>query len=104
MRDRAKFAVLWVAALALLGVSRCNQQPADMDLEPMLIVKGTLTNEGVECPALRDLGGILYTLAGSIESFRVGDHVCVKGHRVPMSSCQQGITITVEWIGPARDC
>ena len=104
MRDRKKLALLSVAALALLGASRCEKKPEDMNLEPMVIVKGTLTSEGIECPALRDQGGILYTLAGSIGSYRTGDQVCVKGRRVQMSTCQQGITITVEWIGPARDC
>ena len=45
-----------------------------------------------------------FLLAGSIGSYRTGDQVCVRGRRVQMSTCQQGITITVEWIGPARDC
>ena len=104
MGHRTRLALLSIAALALLGASRCEKKADDAELEPMLIVKGTLTGEGIECPALRDQGGILYTLAGSIGSYRTGDQVCVKGRRVQMSTCQQGITITVEWIGPARDC
>src|ERR671930_274678 len=100
MGDRTRLALLPIATLALLGASRCEKPPEDAHLEPLVIVKGTLTGEGVECPALRDQGGILYTLAGSIGSFRTGDRVCVKGHRVPVSSCQQGITIAVDWIGP----
>ena len=102
--NRTKRALLSIAALALLGASRCEKAPDDTNLEPLVIVKGTMTAEGIECPALRDRGGILYTLAGEIGTFRAGDQVCVKGRRVAMSTCQQGITITVEWIGPARDC
>src|SRR5206468_8531998 len=104
MGHRTRLALLSIAALALLGASRCEKKADDAELEPMVIVKGTLTSEGIECPALRDQGGILYTLAGSIGSYRTGDQVCVKGRRVQMSTCQQGITITVEWIVPAGDC
>lgn len=65
----------------------------------VMTVRGTLTNEGVECPALRSVAGELFTLSGNIGDFRAGDQVCVKGHRVEMSICQQGVTIAIDWIG-----
>jgi hypothetical protein len=69
-----------------------------------LSIKGVLTAQGVECQAFRGDNGTLYTLSGSIGSYRTGDRVCVKGHPVEMSICQQGTTIQVESIGPEGDC
>ena len=69
-------------------------------------VRGTLTSEGTQCPALRDERGALYTLhtfSKAIESFHAGDRVCVRG-RVPEYSydcSQQGITLEIQWIRPA---
>ena len=70
MGHRTRLALLSIAALALLGASRCEKKADDAELEPMLIVKGTLTGEGIECPALRDQGGILYTLGGVVYGLR----------------------------------
>ena len=95
----------WIAVLAMslaLTGARCGQggpEPGDF-----LTVKGTLTKEGVECPALRDTAGVLYTLAGPVGGFRPGDKVCVRGRRTEISTCQQGITLTVESIVPASRC
>ncbi len=70
-----------------------------------LVIRGTLTSEGVECPAMRGDDGTLYTLASrDTHGFNVGDKVCVRGRRAEMSFCQQGITIAVTSIGPATDC
>jgi len=89
--------IVLVGVLAMLTASRCAESPRPPDT--LETVRGTLTNEGVECPALRASSGELYTLSGSIGEFRPGDQVCVRGRRAQMSTCQQGITITVEWIG-----
>jgi hypothetical protein len=58
-------------------------------------VRGVLTDEGVECQALRGDDGILYTLAGPVEGFQVGDRVRVQGTIAEVSTCQQGTTIGV---------
>lgn len=64
-------------------------------------VTGELTDEGVECPALRGDDGTLYTLAGSTGDFDVGDRVHVEGTVAEMSFCMQGTTISVEAIHSA---
>lgn len=66
-----------------------------------VVVRGVLTDEGVECQALRGDDGILYTLAGvagKMEGFEVGDRVRVQGTVAEMSFCQQGTTIDVKKI------
>lgn len=68
------------------------------DDDAPLVVTGVLTNEGVECPALRTDNGRLYTLAGSTSGFSAGDRVRVRGSRAEMSICQQGTTINVSKI------
>ena len=59
------------------------------------VVVGTLTDEGVECQALRSDHGDLYTLIGELHSFRNGDRVVVEGSVADVSYCQQGTTMTV---------
>lgn len=61
-------------------------------------VEGTITDEGVECTALRSSDGQLYTLAGSSEALTPGDRVRVTGSVAEISFCQQGTTISVERI------
>jgi hypothetical protein len=63
-----------------------------------VVVRGALTDEGVECQALRGDDGILYTLAGKAEGFEVGDRVRVEGTVAEMSICQQGTTLDVKKI------
>lgn len=72
--------------------------PEDGRLE----VTGILTREGVECPALRGMDGRLYTLAGELGRFQPGDRVRVHGSEAQVSFCQQGTTIDVSRIEPAR--
>jgi LysM repeat protein len=69
---------------------------------PGVAITGTLTREGVECPALRGDDGRLYTLAGDIERFRPGDRVRVEGRPAEVSFCMQGTTIEVRRIERAR--
>ncbi len=59
-------------------------------------VTGILTEEGVECPALRADDGKLYTLAGDVGSFEPGDRIRVVGTVAEMSFCMQGTTLAVE--------
>ncbi|MFQ5817272.1 MAG: DUF5818 domain-containing protein [Terriglobia bacterium] len=65
-------------------------------------VKGRLTHEGVECPALRSTDGALYTLVGDLKGFKVGDTVCVSGTVAEVSFCMQGITLALKRI--SREC
>lgn len=65
----------------------------------VICVKGILTDEGVECQALRGDDGELYTLVGDLKSFHNGDRVVVCGTIVEISFCMQGTTLAVSWIG-----
>ncbi len=76
--------------------------PADDRGEDRVVVRGQLTDEGVECPALRDQDGTLYTLTGSTGQFSTGDHVRVEGTIAEMSICMQGTTIAIHEIRSAR--
>lgn len=64
----------------------------------IVTVTGVLTDEGVECQALRGDDGRLYTVAGDLEGFASGDRVRVEGRIAEMSFCMQGTTLTVERI------
>ena len=64
-----------------------------------IVVKGKLTDEGVECQTLRTDAGELYSLVGDLRGFQVGDQVYVAGTIAEFSLCQQGLTIVVSWIG-----
>jgi hypothetical protein len=63
-------------------------------------ITGTLTREGVECPAMRGDNGRLYTLTGDTGRFQPGTHVRVTGTVAQISYCQQGTTIQVRAIAP----
>jgi LysM repeat protein len=65
-------------------------------------VVGTITREGVECPALRGDDGRLYTLAGEVRGYRPGDRVQVEGRPAEFSTCMQGTTIEVSRIRRAN--
>ncbi len=53
-------------------------------------VRGTLTNEGVECQALRSTTGELFTLVGNLGGFKPGDRVVVVGTEVEISPLHAG--------------
>lgn len=95
--------LLAIALLVLTSAGPCAPA-APPDTNESLTIRGRLTDEGVECPAMRDGAGALYTLAGSIGAFHAGDSVCVRGRRAEVSHCMQGITLTVEWVRPASEC
>ena len=70
--------------------------------DALVTIIGQLTNEGVECQALRGDNGELYTLlGGELGGLPVDARVRVIGERLEFSSCQQGITIRVQSITPA---
>lgn len=94
---------LTLAWLAAAGSCR-ERSAAPPAAGTRVAVQGTLTREGVECPALRDANGTLWTLAGPLDGHRAGDRVCVRGRVAEISTCMQGITISVESIGPPDDC
>lgn len=65
-------------------------------------VTGLLTDEGVECPALRGEDGALYTLVDKPEAYKPGDRVTVTGLPVEISTCMQGSTLQVKSIRNAE--
>jgi len=82
------------------GEAPANNSASNGDAS--VTVVGKLTNEGVECQALRGDDGQLYTLLGEeLGGLPVETRVRVIGERLEFSSCQQGITIRVRSITPA---
>ena len=65
------------------------------DAEGTLRLEGRITDEGVECTAMRSENDDLYTLTGDIGAPSPGDGVVVEGTIAEMSVCQQGLTIAV---------
>ena len=61
---------------------------------PMMIT-GTLTGEGVECPAMRGDDGKLYTLASDQPLPAAGTRVRIEAEAVEVSMCMQGTTVRV---------
>jgi hypothetical protein len=79
----------------LSDISRTGGDDAE---EELVTVRGTLTDEGVECQALRTAEGELYTLTGDLGGFETGAVVEVEGRIARFSICMQGTTLTVESI------
>ena len=70
-----------------------------------ICVRGRLTDEGVECPAMRGPNGRLYTLVGDPGAAPdAGTEACVCGRVAELSSCMQGTTLIVSRIGPPDSC
>lgn len=66
---------------------------------PTRTLNAVMTSEGVECPAVREADGSLYTIPSMPHSFEEGDklNIIVANPIIPFASfCQQGETI--EWI------
>jgi hypothetical protein len=83
----------------LLGVrviAQTNSKEASL-YEPgqTVVERGVLTDEGVECQGFRSDEGRLFTLAGNLGGFQVGDRVVVVGTVAAVSFCMQGITLGV---------
>ena len=70
-----------------------------------ICVRGRITDEGVECQAMRGRDGRLYTLVGDPgEAPAAGSELCVCGRVAELSSCMQGTTVVVTRIGPPDGC
>lgn len=65
-----------------------------------ITVTGTITNEGVECLAMRGDDGKLYTLGRPKNPPAAGQRVRVTGTIAEMSFCMQGTTISVRELTP----
>lgn len=78
------------------------EQRAAAQQRQSLTVTGRLTNEGVECQAMRGDDGKLYTLTGDLKGFRTGDRVRITGRIAEASFCMQGATLGVEKIERAK--
>ncbi len=83
----------------LLGVrviAETNSKEAHL-YEPgqTVVERGVLTDEGVECQGFRSDEGRLFTLAGNLDGFQVGDRVVVVGTVAAVSFCMQGITLGI---------
>ena len=102
-RKSPGFVALFLAsgACAMSNGDAAADNKANKEGNPVTII-GRLTNEGVECQALRGDDGQLYTLLGGESGdLPVDARVSVVGERLDFSSCQQGITIRVRSISPA---
>lgn len=91
-----------VGLIVTLPLVACLEDESGPD--KVVTVTGTITDEGVECIAMRDSEDRLYTLAGDTGEYGPGDKVCVRGTIAEMSHCMQGTTIAVEWIGLDTEC
>jgi hypothetical protein len=67
-------------------------------------VRGRLTDEGVECQAMRGADGRLYTLAGDLAGLVPGAEACVCGRVAELSTCMQGTTLAISRVGPPALC
>jgi Protein of unknown function (DUF5818) len=68
-----------------------------------VVVVGTLSKEGAECPTLRGDDGKLYSLTpGTTGSFAPGDRVRVEGTVAQVSTCMNGTTVVVSSIAAAK--
>ena len=94
---------------------RPHAQPPDKKsgekqlLGPVLTLNTVMTNEGVECPAIRGDDGTLYTLPSMPRNFEQGDklNILIALPIVPVASfCQQGQTIDwlrIEWVSASGE-
>jgi hypothetical protein len=105
MRSIVVLSVILAGAVASTGFAETAAPPAkDGGGASEICVRGRLTGEGAECPALRTADGTLYTLARSGPALSRDGEICVCGRKAEVSTCQQGITLTAIRIGGAGDC
>ena len=95
--DRAVLLVAFDAIFAPIGLSDpFHVTRADGSLQRT----GEITDEGVECLAMRDSDGFLYTLIGDTSGLQPGQPAVVEGRYVEASTCMQGTTIEVVRVLP----
>ena len=95
--DRAVVLIAFDAIFAPIGISDAFHVTNG---DGMLRRTGEITGEGVECRAMRDTDGFLYTLIGEVGDLEEGDAVQVEGTYVETSMCMQGTTISVLRVMP----
>lgn len=85
-----------LVALTLALASFFAAAPAQSESGNVVVV-GTLTDEGAECPAMRADDGTLYTLTprNALGLTQIGARVRIEGTVAEISICQQGTTIEV---------
>ena len=86
-----------LTGLAILGAAAADETGE-------IAVRGVLSDDGIECPALRGSDGQLYTLAGETGVLQIGARVCVRGRIAQFSYCMQGITLVVRELAAAETC
>lgn len=85
-----------VLGIACGATTEPPESPGQRTTSGEVVVTGTLTDEGVECPALRGDDGQLYTLTGAaLDGIETGDRLRVRGSVAELSYCMQGRTIDV---------
>ena len=95
--DRAALLVAFDAIFAPIGLSA----PFTVTRADGIFQRtGRITDEGVECPAMRDTDGFLYSLVGNTDGLEAGQSVVLQGRYVEASICQQGITMEVTEVLP----
>src|SRR5262245_56665179 len=93
--------VFGLALLLMVSAAAFAQEEAQG--KGTLNISGTLTDEGVECRALRANDSQLYTLTGDLQGFQTGDRVRVRGKVAERTFCGQGTTIEIEEIKSFKD-
>ncbi|HET9939815.1 MAG TPA: DUF5818 domain-containing protein [Candidatus Eisenbacteria bacterium] len=94
--------VVWIVCATALGCAGTAGHLAKPGKE---IKAHGLLAAGAECPMLETSDGHRYALAGSLESFKTGDRVCVRGKVAGASICMAGeATLTIESIEAESAC
>ncbi len=60
------------------------------------VIRGTVTDEGGDCTAIRADDGLLYSVPARLTAVGFGDRIVLKGHRTREQECSRGITFEVE--------
>lgn len=95
--DRAILIVAFAANFAPIGFS----DPFHVTRPDGLLQRtGEITSEGVECLAMRDTDGFLYTLVGNIGELEAGEPTVIEARYVETSTCMQGTTLEVVRVLP----
>ena len=95
--DRAVLLVAFDATFAPIGLS----DPFHVTRADGILQRtGEITSEGVECLAMRDTDGFLYTLVGNVGGLEAGQPAVIQARYVETSICMQGTTLEVVRILP----
>jgi len=95
--DRAVVLIVFDAIFAPIGISDAFHVT---NADGLLRRTGEITSEGVECLAMRDTDGYLYTLIGQVGDLEAGDSVVLEGTYSETNMCMQGTTISVQRVMP----